>query len=65
MYLVPGLAMSDLGLERADLALGLLQLTDTLTCSTLILTELALLLINQPLKDTGTKHRSTSNENML
>lgn len=64
LYLVPGLALSDLGLERADLVLGLLQLTDTLSSSTLILTELALLLINQPLKDTGAKHRSTYNKNM-
>lgn len=62
LYLVPGLAVSDLGLERADLVPGLLQLTDTLTCSTVILTELDLLLINQPLTDTGTKHRSANNE---
>lgn len=55
LYLVPGLALSDLGLQRADLVLGLLQLADTLTRSALVLTELTLLLIDQPLKHTGTK----------
>lgn len=55
LYLVPGLACSDLGLQRADLVLGLLQLADTLTRSALVLAELTLLLIDQPLKHTGTK----------
>lgn len=59
LYLVPGLALSDLGLERVDLVLGLLQLADTLTCSTLVLAELPPLLVNQPLKDAGTEQRST------
>lgn len=54
-HLVPGLALSDLGLQRVDLVLGLLQLAHTLTRSTLILTELTLLLINQPLEDKGAK----------
>lgn len=55
LYLVPGLARSDLGLQRADLVLGLLQLADTLTCSALVLAELTLLLIDQPLKHTRRK----------
>lgn len=55
LHLVPGLARSDLGLQRADLVLGLLQLADTLTRSALVLAELTLLLIDQPLKHTGTK----------
>lgn len=50
-YLVPGLALSDLGLEQADLVLGLLQLADTMTCIAVVAAELALLLINPPLKD--------------
>ena len=50
MYLVPGLAGSDLGLQGADLVLGLLQLSNTLTSSTLVLTELTLLLVNHSLK---------------
>lgn len=50
MYLVPGLALSDLGLQRVDLVLGLLQLTDTLNSSTLILAQLTLLLVDQPLR---------------
>ena len=48
-YLAPRLALSDLGLQGAHLALGLLQLSNTLTCSTLIARQLALLLIDQPL----------------
>lgn len=55
LYLVPGLARSDLGLQRADLVLGLLQLADTLTRSALVLAELTLLLIDQPLKHTRRK----------
>ncbi|TNN74748.1 hypothetical protein EYF80_015066 [Liparis tanakae] len=57
-YLVPGLALPDLGLERVQPVLGLLQLADTLTGIALVLTELPLLLVNQPLRD-GT--RETAN----
>lgn len=51
MYLVPGLTCPDLGLEGADLVLGLLQLANTLRCGALIVTELTLLLVQPPLKD--------------
>lgn len=54
-YHVVGLALVDLGLQGLDLELGLLQLADTLTRSALVLAELTLLLIDQPLKHTGTK----------
>lgn len=47
---VVSLALVDLGLQRLDLELGLLQLTDTLTSCTLILVQLALLLLDQVLR---------------
>lgn len=50
-YHVVGLALVDLGLQGLDLELGLLQLADTLTGSTLILVQLTLLLLDQILKD--------------
>lgn len=49
-YHVVGLALVDLGLQGLDLELGLLQLTDTLAGSTLVLVQLALLLLNKTLK---------------
>ncbi len=60
LYLVAVLTLSDLGLQRADLLLSFLQLTDTLTCSTLVVTEATLLLIDQPLKHTEQWLRSAT-----
>lgn len=59
-YLITGLAFSNLGLERLDLLLGLLQLTHTLTRCALILRQLTLLLLNQPLR-----HRQITQTNTL
>lgn len=47
---VVSLALVDLGLQGLDLELGLLQLADTLTSRTLILVQLALLLLDQVLR---------------
>lgn len=47
---VVGLALLDLGLQGLDLQLGLLQLVDALTGCTLILVQLALLLLDKTLK---------------
>lgn len=60
-YLAPALALPDLGLQRVDLVLGLLQLANTLTCSALVAPELTLLLVNQLLKNRR-NHNITANE---
>lgn len=49
-YLVPALALSDFGLQGPDLGLGLLQLSYTLAGSRLILGQLAMLLVYEPLQ---------------
>lgn len=50
-YHVVGLTLVDLGLQGLDLELGLLQLADALTGSTLILVQLTLLLLNETLRE--------------
>lgn len=50
-YHVVGLALVDLGLQGLDLELGLLQLADALTSSTLVLVQLTLLLLNETLRE--------------